>query len=235
MLAQNIGGSYYWIDGLGNYNGQYLTRMDINTKLLDRTFNPVFPTLGVVYPWKFKISSTTDYIYVCDSEQVYRVKKSDNSVDLLTNTAMGISEVLLNFQYTFVEQAGGKVLMYSEGSPSANSRINGFTYAIFDEATMVIVSQPSFTDISWQVTYNSFDNCLYGIIINTGIKYYVKYDITNTIRTLYSTNLEAGDNALTIFSPPLPYDSTFFTLMFGMYTRKLMRGVVKLEPFADLV
>ena len=235
MLAQNIGGSYYWIDGLGNYNGQYLTRMDINTKLLDRTFNPVFPTLGVVYPWKFKISSTTDYIYVCDSEQVYRVKKSDNSVDLLTNTAMGISEVLLNFQYNFVEQAGGKVLMYSQDSFSGDSRINGKSYAILNETTMVIDSQPASTDILYKPVYNSFDNCIYSVSINTGIKYYVKYDITDDARTLYSTNLEAGDNALGIFSAPLPYDSTFFTLMFGMYTRKLMRGVVKLEPFADLV
>lgn len=244
------------IDGVYKPSNQIISRVNLLTKKIDRTFDPASPSGTIPSSSVKSMSFTTNYIY-CKIEidgvnSLMRINRSTLAVEAINLASIGISgSVLANAEYCFVERPSNKVLMYAHfpaSYESTDNRLNGFSYAILNETTLIIDSYSASIKKLFRVTYNSSDSTLVGYIRDetTNGYYFAKFDIINNTMNLLSGRLDSLNDNERRSSYNYPDSQYFFTgiaisgneyfmSVSNMLNRTPFNGIVKMSPFGTFI
>lgn len=220
-------------------NGQ-LVRININTKLIDRSFNPSFPNFGGS---SFRIFSTAEYLYISSTTgsgaaKLWQMKKSDNSIIQITGSTVGLSGDF-GSPLIYVTETQNGLMLYAPNQ--SNIFLNNRAYMLIDEVTLsqTGTQPPEDTTIPLFVTYNPTLNVLGGIMysnFNPSSLFLISYNISTGVRSVVSSSLNQGNNSISVNldanMPVISKDSDFLFFISGewVYNRKVYSGVVRMNP-----
>jgi hypothetical protein len=257
LEGHNIDGSFLYIcfrgtpftsaasDSGGAWNNKRILRIDLNTKLIDRTFDPDLSTF-VTQGEPTKISFTTDYIYLSavsgdgNGPRNFRIKKTDNSI-LYIDKAIYTDIVGTFLSYmTFSEMDLGKLLIFaSKATAGAVISPSNRTWMIVDEATLATDSVATSTD---NISHSVFDELNKVIYIKgrygSPQTYIASHNAVTDSSTLYfpdtaSMSIEGSPFSEYNFSNSnkmVLLGTTIFNPMVGWIDRKFVSGIIKFDP-----
>jgi hypothetical protein len=243
----------YASDAAGNFDGAPICRVNINTKLIDRTFIPVLPNVSSFQGDQCIFSETTDYIYYnalgnySGVSGLWRIKKSDNSVQQITYTDLGLPVAFSTYILRVVEIAPNTILMFPDKglynyNPGVTyyGTLDGKPYIVIAEDTLTPTGTQSTvtTDAPVRMVYNPNNGLLAGLVNfnSAGNLRFVSYEISTGARTMNSNVLTDinGNNYVTLQTvTPMTYEGENFLIFFTgaiIYGRKSYIGVVRMNP-----
>jgi hypothetical protein len=243
----------YASDDAGNFDGTTICRININTKLIDRSFLPVLPNIASFAGDQAVFSETTDYVYYntignySGVSGLWRIKKSDSSVDEITYSELGLPVSFGIYIKRVVEIAPNTILMFPDKgtynySPSVSdySTFGGKPYIVLSEDTLTPTGTQSTvtTDAPVRMVYNPNNGLLAGLVNfnSAGNLRFVSYEISTGARTMNSNTLNDinGNNYVTLQTvTPMTYEGENFLIFFTgaiIYGRKSYIGVVRMNP-----
>ena len=246
------GSTFRLIDTNGAFDAKCFARINLTTKLIDRTFNPAAsPT--ITSATNCLISESNDYIYMsyatsptAGANNFIRVKKSDDSIELLTGSSAFTWPLLTKA----ASAANGKLIIFPvyAGNIASYNSFSGKPYALFDEATLTLeASQPSNIASNGGVVTmakNPVDNLLYAVVVSAGSGYMnmgdyrlTKYDPVALTEQQVSYAPTAPEAKLSPTSlQPVTASFVFsqageaYTIIFGKINDKRVYGVRKINP-----
>ena len=202
--SSNIG-NFNFTDAIGLFtNTSPLIRINLLTKLIDRSFAPTFPNFG----GNIFFSETDNYFYISCSEigasqaYAYQIKKSDDSIIQITKSLIGLTPGAFgNFRLKFYQTASNVVAIVPDAASLVFNSLNS-TYTLEDKPYFILnettlaqtgVQTTVVTDAAAYLSFNSFNNELVGVIkiISTNELQFVTYDLDSNSRAINGNSLEA--------------------------------------------
>lgn len=262
--VMNEAGAIQATDSLGLTTIKTLCRVDLTTRRIDRGFLPNVP---FQYDYSGTLSTkvihgnvqfTSSYIYyqVMDNKagtqalRFYRIKKSDMSVQEITNAHLGVASPL--GKYIVKEAPNGNIVIYPHqwnGNNPDNFNFSGKPYLILKESDLSMASgQYSLPTLTPDVLgftvgnihrlhYSLTDNAFYGhcqvSTSQTGYQTFVKIDVETSEITNLLGNAGRFGSFLSDFqftTNILEKDGNVFLMLKGLVNKKFYTGIGKFSP-----
>jgi len=239
-LASDIGGAW---------NGRKIFRIDLVTKLIDRTFDPVVSLLentGI----GAKLSFTDDYVYIStvktnnQSPSNFRIKKSDNSVQLIDGVnsdivCAGPSPTYSNHM-NFRRLPSGDLLIFAQRTYSfgdGTMTLSGVSWITVNETTLATIASSAFTDKIVHAVYDDTNNK----IIAHGFQGFqgsiTEYNVIGDTRTIHFSEAANGpsykENDRT--SQMVLVGTSVYYPLLGWIDRKSISGIMKFSPLPTII
>jgi hypothetical protein len=241
-------------DSTGTYTKNYMTRINLSTKLVDQSFSVSNPSWGEAT--NRKVHVTDNFIYVTSigvpyggyGKSMVRFRKSNFTVETIDYTAtFPVSNIQYYQEFIGIAKLDStRIVVYGDKQFGANS---GWAkpYLIFDEESMTpVASQPSFTGQPSVSCYSAEFGKL--VTIGSAANYWeteiAVYDVATETKTVYinasqyqpsgsspmfnggySTNLMFFNNHIFI---ELAYSS-------NSYKNKQYTGIIKVNSSGEVV
>lgn len=244
-------------DSLGSFIGTQLVRINLTTKLIDRTFLPEFPDMASAYGDQTVITSTDNYIYIClcstfsGNATLFRLKKSDLSTQKIQASDLGLPVAFGNYKVNVTQIAPNTIVMFPDKSSYSYSpgvdnytTFGGKPYLVLNETTLALTGTQTSTstDAPVRLVYNPNTGLLCGLVfVSGGVgSRLVTYEISTASRSVVSQTLSNfnGDNYLqtgTVF--PMTYEGEnilFICSIPLIFNRRIYTGVVRMNPLGVL-
>jgi len=250
-------GTLNFNDGAGSFAANNIARINLTTKLVDRTFTP--SGLSGLTGQDVKISFTDNYIYLAidpyfgGGANPFRIKKSDNSVQELTTEVLGLTNAVSGCCFNFVQIDTNKLVIYTDKGPfnysagvGSNTTLDGRIYIIVSEDSFALSGPQIAADnsqVGFRLKYCPVNNTLGGYIRVTtptnGMRF-AYFDLATNARTFTTQYLQyAGGNDFdptqsgkTGYSTPMVViGEDYFTMgNSAVLSRELYNGILKMKP-----
>lgn len=241
-------------DSTGTYTKNYMTRINLSTKLVDQSFSISNPSWGELT--NRKVDVTDNFIYVTSigvpsgySKAMVRFRKSNFAVETIDYLAtFPVGDIQYRQEFIGISKLDStRIVVYGNKQYGANS---GWAkpYLIFDEESMTpVASQPSFTGQPSASSYSAEFGKLV-TISNTAANYWEQeisvYDVATETKTVYINGSQyqpSGSSAM--FNGGYPSSILFFNdhifiemgYSSNSYKNKQYTGIIKVNSSGEVV
>jgi hypothetical protein len=243
-------------DSAGSFTGTQIVRINILTKLIDRSFMPVLPSYPNLASDLAIFHETNNYIYISTllifpysgPAQIWRIKKSDLSVQSILPEDLGLASFGL-YNINVVEVSAGTIVIYPDKSiynydpiPGSSTTFDGKPYIVVNEETLAPTGVQSSvtTDAPVRLIFNPNNGLLAGIAkVSSSDLRFVTYNIATGARSVVSPNMYVNgpDNIDYKLDPgsvfPMAYEGENFLFIASIpmiYNRRVYNGIIRMSP-----